>query len=533
MAAAAHFTINSNGCKDATDCNRQRSRSSMEFTLSQHSIRDDAVRGTSALSSRPIGSRGTLAVCSLAWLLVMSATSSLWAAVVQSNNFVVTAPTPEFARQVAEAAEHYREQLAIEWTGRAMPDWFHKCPVRVDVGNYGASGETTFNFENGEVFGWRMIVRGTAERILDSVLPHEVNHTIFATHFRRPLPRWADEGAASVIEHSGERLRLQNISTDVLRDGRKIPLRKLLEMRDYPKDTRQILTLYAEGYTLAHYLLQLQDRPTYLRFLQLAHEQGWDTAFAQCYRIDDLAGFERIWDRWVLAGCPELSPRDSILADARDSATSSARNGNPSGASVRGQSATADPAETARNNSASRSRELPLAEPADRDASDSRGLVAFASSDNPPARLPVDDEASVLRRSAPGSAGRPAAAPDRPRTSPAAAERPKESFGGRMASIFGGRRKSEPTDAERADPRWIRGQDPGDELAAELDPFDRLNRQIPANSQRQSESGNRSTAGREPSGGTVTRSRAEIEYPVYVERDERSSPPRREQPAFK
>ncbi len=33
-----------------------------------------------------------------------------------------------------------------------------------------------------------MEVIGTPERILDSVLPHEVTHTILATYFGRPLP---------------------------------------------------------------------------------------------------------------------------------------------------------------------------------------------------------------------------------------------------------------------------------------------------------------------------------------------------------
>ena len=40
----------------------------------------------------------------------------------------------------------------------------------------------------------------TARRILDSVLPHEITHTIFATHFGQPLPRWADEGACTTVD---------------------------------------------------------------------------------------------------------------------------------------------------------------------------------------------------------------------------------------------------------------------------------------------------------------------------------------------
>ena len=78
------------------------------------------------------------------------------------------------------AAEFYRRELAIEWLGEALPRWYRPCPISVKVGQIGAGGATTFTFEGGEVFGWRMNVQGSLERILDSVIPHEVRHTIFA-----------------------------------------------------------------------------------------------------------------------------------------------------------------------------------------------------------------------------------------------------------------------------------------------------------------------------------------------------------------
>ena len=38
------------------------------------------------------------------------------------------------------------------------------------------------------------------ERMLHSVLPHEMTHTVFAHHFRYPVPRWADEGGSVLSE---------------------------------------------------------------------------------------------------------------------------------------------------------------------------------------------------------------------------------------------------------------------------------------------------------------------------------------------
>ena len=248
-------------------------------------------------------------------LLVVGTFASIGAG-YRTPNFIVTAPTAEFAKQVGDAAEIYRDELAIEWIGKLLPgNWSSPCPIDVKVGTMGAGGATTFNFQNGEVYGWKMEIQGSEERILDSVLPHEINHTIFACHFRRPLPRWADEGAASLIEHGSERLRLQKIHGQVMGTSRKIPLRTLLDMKNYPQDKQQVLTLYAEGHSLADFLIQKSDKPSYVKFLQAAHHEGWDAALQQ-YDYPSIDALERDWDKWVLASSPSLkAPAGSQVAD--------------------------------------------------------------------------------------------------------------------------------------------------------------------------------------------------------------------------
>src|SRR5215212_10530107 len=99
----------------------------------------------------------------------------------KTTNFVVSAPSPQLAKEIGEQAEVYRKQLAIEWLGKELPAWSKSCPIKADVRpNAGAGGATSFVFDRGEVFDWKMNIQGSRERILDSVLPHEVTHTIFA-----------------------------------------------------------------------------------------------------------------------------------------------------------------------------------------------------------------------------------------------------------------------------------------------------------------------------------------------------------------
>jgi hypothetical protein len=249
--------------------------------------------------------------------LVLLGASFSQGANFSTQNFVVTAPTPEIAQQVAVTAERFRAELAQEWLGYQLPRWYRPCQVSVTVGQIGAGGQTTFTFAAGQVFGWNMRVQGTLERILDSVVPHEVSHTIFATYFRRPLPRWADEGAASLVEHESERRRQELLLYQVFNTRQRIPLTQLISMKDYPPDMQSVLTLYAEGYSLAEYLVQSGGKWRYLRFLKEANDHDWNQAIRTCYGLPDVNSLEERWSNWVMAGSPELSsPEDGLMAQS-------------------------------------------------------------------------------------------------------------------------------------------------------------------------------------------------------------------------
>src|ERR1700733_3279060 len=167
----------------------------------------------------------------------------------RTPNFVVSAPTPQIAEQIGKQAEAFRRDLATLWLGSPLPNWSQPCPITAQVAeNLGAGGATSFMFDHGEVFGWTMTIQGSLERILDSVLPHEVTHTIFASHFRRPLPRWADEGACTTVEHAFEKNKQQVMLINFLRTDHGIAFDKLFALKEYPHD---VLPLYSEGYSLA------------------------------------------------------------------------------------------------------------------------------------------------------------------------------------------------------------------------------------------------------------------------------------------
>ena len=221
----------------------------------------------------------------------------------RSANFIVETPDPNFARQVSQAAEKFRHDLAIEWLGKAMPNWSQPCVMGVQVGQQlGAGGSTTFVFDRGEVFGWRMSIQGSRERILDSVLPHEITHMIYASHFRQPLPRWADEGGATSVEHASERTKHRNMLNQFLSTGRGIALGEMFAMTEYPHD---IMPLYAQGYSLAEFLIQNGGRRKYVEFLgDGLQSDDWRGAVERYYGIQNLSQMQNTWLAWVRQGSP-------------------------------------------------------------------------------------------------------------------------------------------------------------------------------------------------------------------------------------
>lgn len=232
----------------------------------------------------------------------------------QGPNFIVETADPQMAAAISRAAEQYRHDLAILWLGEALPNWAQPCTMTVKVSPYlGAGGATTFVFDRGEVFGWRMNIQGSGERVLDSVLPHEITHMIYASYFRSPLPRWADEGGATSMEHVSEKQKHREMLVRFLQTGRGIAFGELFAMKDYPQD---VMPLYAEGYSLSEYLINHGGRRKFVAFLADGMRDGqWLEAVQKNYGYRDLPTLQKEWVDWVGRGFPE-PPRDNRVMTA-------------------------------------------------------------------------------------------------------------------------------------------------------------------------------------------------------------------------
>ena len=223
--------------------------------------------------------------------VLLGAFASLGAS-FRSTNFLVEAPNAQIAQQVCQAAEFYRKEKALEWLGQEMPPWPEPCPVRVRVTMSGPGGATSFYFDRGRVLGQTMTVEGPLDRILASVLPHEVTHTVFAHYFRCAVPRWADEGGSVLSEDDVERAKHDQMVRQILNSGRAMPLRRLFALTNYPSD---VMILYAQGFSVCNYLVSVSSKPAFLAFVAHGMRQGWDSALQTHYSLRSVEELEQTW----------------------------------------------------------------------------------------------------------------------------------------------------------------------------------------------------------------------------------------------
>jgi hypothetical protein len=213
----------------------------------------------------------------------------------RSANFTVEADSHTIAERVAERAEACRKSIAVAWLGHELPTWSTPCPIRVRLTTGEAGGLTSFGFHQGRVTDQRMTVEGRLDRILASALPHEVTHTIFASYFGGPMPRWADEGASLLSEDERERKRHDQIAIDLLARRGELPLSRLFQIEDYPKD---LMSFYGQGYSIARFLIDMGGRPRFLLFVRDGLNGGWDNATRAHYELANVRELDRAWRSW-------------------------------------------------------------------------------------------------------------------------------------------------------------------------------------------------------------------------------------------
>ena len=220
-------------------------------------------------------------------------------ATCNSPNFTVSSPSSAMARKAAITAEQCRHDQAVFWFGKPLPNWPVRARVQVTHGDNGGMSRFTFPGPTDLNGDWS----GDTKRLYDSVIPHEVNHFVFATYYNRWLPRWISEGAANVVEHQSEKDRWNILAIQRVRNRRAMSFNTLLKKSDYRGD---FWGLYAQGSTAVNLMVLEAGPRTFTEFITSCYETGnYNAALVQHYpQHPSVSSLEHHWAEWLLAGAP-------------------------------------------------------------------------------------------------------------------------------------------------------------------------------------------------------------------------------------
>jgi hypothetical protein len=216
-----------------------------------------------------------------------------WSVVDSANFRVFHHQAPEFAEQVARAAERARTAALRKWFGQSGGDWAGPCEVylhataadfrRATGAPAGVPGATTIRAEGGHVVSRRIDLSREDSALLAAVLPHETTHAVLAGRFGdQPVPPWANEGMA-ILDEPEQKIHAQlGKLPGYLRGGELFTARQLLQLKDYP-ERRSLGAFYSQSVSLVDFLAREKGPDVFSRFVRDGLRDGYDRALRRHY----------------------------------------------------------------------------------------------------------------------------------------------------------------------------------------------------------------------------------------------------------
>ena len=256
----------------------------------------------------------------------------------QTANFKVFAPTPTMARALAAEAEYQRAELAKLWLGKELPRWEKPCEITYTPSTGSSGGATAFDLDPRkegsppisdypfpvklpphQPTSIRTELKGEFLDCLTNTLPRNVMSMVITSSFGKALPRWADSGLNQMAESTSAQAETDIRCRDLLNAGRGIRLKKLLVMKEFPRD---MIVLHAQGHSVVRFLLAqkpvvdkrvlneigaLENVPNeqwqFMLFLRLGMKQNtlesWNSAARTVYGYEDVDELEETWLRFL------------------------------------------------------------------------------------------------------------------------------------------------------------------------------------------------------------------------------------------
>lgn len=242
----------------------------------------------------------------------------------RTANFHISTTRSDLSlKTIAQQCERDRTKLLNRWLGAAEPGdakvWSPCCEIVIHakrndyVAFLGAAagssvGCTTISVQHKKISQRRIDVRSDAADWITDALPHELTHVILADRFgNTPLPLWADEGMAVLSESESKRRKRLDAAIRCENRLRSVSAGELLFDDSLARSSR-VDAFYCRSSQLVSLLVERQDGPTFVRFIEQAMAQGYERSLQQHYSIESVGRLQPLLDRYVTSG---RQPTDS------------------------------------------------------------------------------------------------------------------------------------------------------------------------------------------------------------------------------
>src|SRR5207244_2705452 len=68
-------------------------------------------------------------------------------------------------------------------------------------------------------------------------------------------------------------------------------------MKEYPRDHERVMCLYAQGFSVSHYLVHVSNRQTFLQFVAQGMRGDWDGACQKFFHARNVEELEEAWKK--------------------------------------------------------------------------------------------------------------------------------------------------------------------------------------------------------------------------------------------
>jgi hypothetical protein len=214
---------------------------------------------------------------------------------VSGQNFLVSAPTEELAREVLNRAEELRRDIAREWLGKELPPSIGHTVVDVFVSKTEHHGLTSPSRDMKRP-SFMMWLTTTPQEAVGPLLAHEVTHVVLLARYPGQVVPWVDEGIACRYDDQESKLVRRDLINWFRETGNWPSLASIL---DADRILARDHAAFAVSSSMVEFLLTRGTKAQLLAFAVDGHKRGWDAALRSHYSFADVSALERSWQAWV------------------------------------------------------------------------------------------------------------------------------------------------------------------------------------------------------------------------------------------